>query len=71
MNKNIKKNIIKNNSSLGTNKKSNVDYKRLNELYLDYKIKSIKRNKLRKEQDLKSGITFIPNTYKYNTNYIN
>ena len=71
MNKNIKKNIIKNNNILGTNKKSYVDYKRLNELYLDYKIKSIKRNKLRKEQDLKSGITFIPNSYKYNTNYIN
>ena len=72
-NKNIKKNLTKNNSSFGSNKKSYVDYKRLNELYLDYKIKNIKRNKLRKEQDLKNGITFMPNTNinKYINNYIN
>ena len=35
--------------SLENNKKSMVDYKRLNELYLDYKIKYIKRNKLKKK----------------------
>jgi hypothetical protein len=43
-------------------KKRNVNYKRLNKLYLDYKIKSIKRNQLKKEQDIKSGVTFIPHT---------
>ena len=64
------KNKNKNNSSFVNNKKRNVDYKRLNELYLDYKIKNIKRNQLKKEQDLKSGITFIPHTNKCKINKI-
>ena len=64
LNSNNKKNNANSNhnKSFGNNKKSLVDYKRLNELYLDYKIKNIKRNKLKKEQDIKRGITFIPNT---------
>ena len=61
LNKNIKTETKKNNLSFGNNNKRNVDYNRLNELYLDYKIKSIKRNQLKKEQDINSGITFIPN----------
>ena len=64
-NNNIKNYMIKENKSrLGNNKKRNVDYKRLNELYLDYKINDIKRNQLKKEQDLKRGITFIPHINK-------
>ena len=59
LNKINKKNNINNNHnvSFGNNKKSFVDYRRLNKLYLDYKIKNIKRNKLKKEQDIKRGIT--------------
>ena len=52
----------KNNCCLGNNKKSLVDCKRLNELYLGYKIKNIKINKLKKEQDIKKRISFIPKT---------
>lgn len=64
-NNNIKNYMIKENKcQLGNNKKRNVDYKRLNELYLDYKINDIKRNQLKKEQDLKRGITFIPHINK-------
>lgn len=64
-NNNIKNYMIKENKCrLGNNKKRNVDYKRLNELYLDYKINDIKRNQLKKEQDLKRGITFIPHINK-------
>ena len=60
-NENSKKKIDKNNNSIGkTNKNRNVDYKRLNELYLDYKIKDIRRSKLKNEQDVDSGITFTP-----------
>ena len=61
LNKNKKKNETnKSNLSLRNNNKRNVDYNRLNELYLDYKCKSIKRNQLKKEQDIKRGITFMP-----------
>jgi hypothetical protein len=64
-NNNIKNYMIKESKyGLGNNKKRNVDYKRLNELYLDYKINDIKRNQLKKEQDLKRGITFIPHINK-------
>ena len=56
-----------NNSSVGKNNKNrNVDYKRLNELYLDYKVKDIKRNKLKNKQDNEEGITFAPHINEYN-----
>ena len=56
-----KKETERNNNSIGKNNKNrNVDYKRLNELYLDYKVKDIKRNKLKNEQDINRGITFVP-----------
>ena len=56
-----------NNSSVGKNNKNrNVDYKRLNELYLDYKVKDIKRKKLKNKQDNEEGITFAPHINEYN-----
>ena len=56
-----------NNNSIGKNNRNkNVDYKRLNELYLDYKIKDIKRTKLKNEQDKDRGITFVPHINKMN-----
>ena len=63
-NNNLRKETDKNNSIGNNNKNKNVDYKRLNELYLDYKIKDIKRNKLKNEQDSNRGITFVPNINK-------
>ena len=71
-NKNGKIESSKNNSnynnSIGKINKNNknVDYKRLNELYLDYKIKDIKRTKLKNEQDKDRGITFVPHINKMN-----
>ena len=64
--KSIKENNKENISIEKNNKNRNVDYKRLNELYLDYKIKDIKRNKLRNEQDSNRGITFFPHINKKN-----
>ena len=64
-NKNVRKETDRNNESIGKNSKiKNVDYKRLNELYLDYKIKDIRRNKLKNEQDSNQGITFAPHINK-------
>ena len=63
-NNNLRKETDKNYSIGTSNKNKNVDYKRLNELYLDYKIKDIKRNKLKNEQDSNRGITFVPNINK-------
>ena len=57
------KNTIRTNSKQKTessSKKKNVNYKRLNELYLDYKNRNIKINKLAKENDIKDGISFKP-----------
>ena len=64
-NKNTRKETDKNNNSIRKNNKiKNVDYKRLNELYLDYKVKDIRRNKLKNEQDSEQGITFAPHINK-------
>ena len=64
-NKNTRKETDKNNNSIRKNNKNkNVDYKRLNELYLDYKVKDIRRNKLKNEQDSEQGITFAPHINK-------
>ena len=61
-----------NNSSVGKqNKIRNVDYKRLNELYLDYKVKDIKRIKLKNKQDNDEGITFVPHINKINNKNLN
>ena len=61
-----------NNSSIGKqNKIRNVDYKRLNELYLDYKVKDIKRIKLKNKQDNDEGITFVPHINKINNKNLN
>ena len=68
--KNIRKNS-KIKCELVNSKKRNVDYKRLNELYLDYKIQDIKRKNLKKEQDIKRGITFIPHINKSKSNKYN
>ena len=57
---------VKNNSIEDLNKNKKVDYLKLNELYLDYKTRDIKRNKLQKEQDINRGITFIPHINKIN-----
>ena len=63
-NLNIRKNLGKNFDNVSNKNKKNVDYKRLNELYLDYKLQNIKRNNLKKEQDAKNGINFWPNFNK-------
>ena len=64
-NKNIRKETDRNNNSIGKNNKiKNVNYKRLNELYLDYKVKDIRRNKLKNEHDSEQGITFAPHINK-------
>ena len=61
-----------NNSSVGKqNKIRNVDYKRLNELYLDYKVKDIKRIKLKNKQDNDEGITFVPHINKISNKNLN
>ena len=61
-----------NNTSVGKqNKNRNVDYKRLNELYLDYKVKDIKRIKLKNKQDNDEGITFVPHINKFSNKNLN
>jgi hypothetical protein len=42
------------------NKKRMPDYERINNLYLDYKDKKIKKDELTKEYYKKAGISFIP-----------
>lgn len=64
LNKTLKKNSTNNINNVKNLKKRNVDYKRLDKLYLDYKIKNVKRDQLKKDHDIKAGITFIPLTNK-------
>ena len=41
-------------------KKTKINYKRLNELYMDYKERNIRIKKLEKENNIKDGISFNP-----------
>ena len=50
-------NISKNNNS---KRKTKINYKRLNELYMDYKERNARIKKLEKENNIKDGISFNP-----------
>ena len=78
-NKNIingKKDIVKNvnnkyncknkNTNYRNKRKTKLNYKRLNELYLDYKERKARIKKLEKENDIKDGISFNPYIITHN-----
>ena len=51
---------LKTENNINNNKKRMPDYNRINNLYLDYKDKKIKRDELTKEYYKKAGISFTP-----------
>ena len=53
-------NYLKTENNINNNKKRMPDYNRINNLYLDYKDKKIKRDELTKEYYKKAGISFTP-----------
>ena len=53
-------NYLKTENNTNNNKKRMPDYNRINNLYLDYKDKKIKRDELTKEYYKKAGISFTP-----------
>ena len=53
-------NYLKTESNINNNRKRLPDYDRINNLYLDYKEKKIKRDELTKEYYKKAGISFTP-----------
>ena len=60
--------ITKNNQT-NERKKSKINYKRLNELYMDYKDRNLRIKRLERENNIKDGISFNPqffSNYKSN-----
>ena len=55
-----RKNITKINRNIDNNRKTKINYKRINELYMDYKERDLKIKKIAKENDIKNGISFNP-----------
>ena len=53
-------NYLKTENNINNNRKRLPDYDRINNLYLDYKEKKIKRDELTKEYYKKAGISFTP-----------
>lgn len=67
--KDIEKNVKNKCKYKNTNnnkRKTKLNYKRLNELYLDYKERKARIKKLEKENDIKDGISFIPYFFTHN-----
>ena len=64
---NKSKSITKNNRNNYSKKKAKINYKRINELYMDYKERNIRLKNLAKENDIKDGISFNP--YFCSNNY--
>ena len=59
--------ISKNNQT--NERKKSINYKRLNELYMDYKERNIRIKKLERENNIKDGISFNPQFFSnYKTN---
>lgn len=60
---------ISKNNKTNERKKSKINYKRLNELYMDYKERNLRIKKLERENNIKDGISFNPqffSNYKSN-----
>ena len=60
--------VAKNNKT-NERKKSKINYKRLNELYMDYKERNLRIKRLERENNIKDGISFNPqffSNYKSN-----
>ena len=64
----IRPKIAKNNQT-NERKKNKINYKRLNELYMDYKDRNLRIKRLERENNIKDGISFNPqffSNYKSN-----
>ena len=64
-----KSKIYKNSQNNESKRKGKINYKRLNELYMDYKERNIRIKNLEKENDIKDGISFIPQCFS-NKSYL-